>query len=71
MTGRSTTDQAFRKATYKEALEIIMSWGVEIPTYQRQEATLISTARINEETIPKDLTSYYTFVYEIEKLQLK
>ena len=70
MTGRSTTDQAFRKATYKEALEIIMSWGVEIPTYQRQEATLFSTERVNVATIPGDMTPYYGWAAEIHNLEL-
>ncbi|MBR3842107.1 MAG: ABC transporter substrate-binding protein [Christensenellaceae bacterium] len=70
MTGRSTTDQAFRKATYKEALELIMSWGVELPTYQRQEATLFSTERVNVSTIPGDMTPYYGWAAEIHKLEL-
>ena len=70
MTGRSTTDQAFRKATYKEALEIVMSWGVEIPTYQRQEATLFSTERVNVATIPGDMTPYYGWASEIHTLEL-
>ena len=69
--GRNSTDQTYRKAVYKEALDFVADYAVEVPIYQRQEASFISTARINEETIPKDLTSYYTFVYEIEKLQLK
>ena len=69
--GRNSTDQIYRKAVYKEALDFVVDFAVEVPVYQRQEATFISTARINEETIPKDLTTYYTFVYEIEKLQLK
>ena len=70
MAGRSTTDQAFRKATYKEALELIMSWGVELPTYQRQEATLFSTERVNVSTIPGDMTPYYGWAAEIHKLEL-
>ena len=70
MTARSTTDQAFRKATYKDALELIMSWGVELPTYQRQEATLFSTERVNVDTIPGDLTPYYGWAAEIHNLEL-
>jgi len=70
MTGRSTTDQAFRKATYKEALELIMEWGVEIPTYQRQEATLFSTERVNVETIPGDMTPFYGWAAEIHALEM-
>lgn len=70
MDGRSSTDQAFRKATYKSALELLMDWGVEVPTYQRQEATLISTERVNIETIPGDLTPYYGWLAEVHTLEL-
>ena len=70
MTGRTSPDQAFRKATYKEALELIMSWGVELPTYQRQEATLFSTERVNTSTIPADMTPYYGWASEIHNLEL-
>ena len=70
MEGRSSTDQAFRKATYKEALELIMAWGVEVPTYQRQEATLFSTERVNMDTVPGDLTPYYGWMAEIHTLEL-
>ena len=70
MEGRSSTDQAFRKATYKTALEEIMAWGVEVPTYQRQEATLVSTERVNVATIPGDLTPYYGWLAEIHTLEL-
>ena len=70
MTGRTTTDQAFRKATYKEALELIMEWGVELPTYQRQEATLFSTERVNVETIPGDMTPFYGWASEIHTLEM-
>ena len=70
MTGRTTTDQAFRKATYKEALELIMEWGVELPTYQRQEATLFSTERVNVATIPADMTPFYGWASEIHLLDM-
>ena len=70
MEGRGSTDQAFRKATYKEALELIMSWGVELPTYQRQEATLFSTERVNIDTVPGDLTPFYGWLAEAHTLEL-
>ena len=69
--GRNSTDQIYRKAVYKEALDFVVDFAVEVPVYQRQDATFISTARIEEESIPKDLTTYYSFIAEIEKLQLK
>lgn len=55
MEARSTTDQAFRKATYKQCLEIIMDWGVEIPTYQRQECFVFSTERVNMDTVTPEI----------------
>ena len=70
MEGRGSTDQAFRKATYKEALELVMSWGVELPTYQRQEATLFSTERVNMSTVPGDLTPFYGWLSEVHTLEL-
>ena len=70
MDGRSTTDQAFRKATYKAALELLMDWGVEVPTYQRQEATLVSTERVNVDSIPGDLTPYYGWLAEVHTLEM-
>ena len=71
MTGRSTTDQAFRKATYKEALETIMEWGVEIPTYQRQECTLFSTERINIDTLTPDMTPYWKWFADIQTMEMQ
>ncbi len=43
---RQTTDQEARKAMYKEAMEIILDWGVELPVYQRCDATIFSSERI-------------------------
>lgn len=70
MEGRTNTDQAFRKAVYKEALDFIVDYAVEIPIYQRQNGTVFSSARINMDTIPADLTTYYGYAAEIEKIQM-
>ena len=70
MEGRTSTDQAFRKATYKEALEVIMDWGVELPTYQRQNATLFSTERVNMATVAGDLTPFYGWLAEIHTVEM-
>ena len=53
MAARQTTDQEARKAMYKEAMEIILDWGVELPVYQRSEATIFSTERVNIDTSGK------------------
>lgn len=67
---RSSADNTYRKAAYKEALEIILSWGVELPLYQRKEATVLSTERVNVATMPMDSTPYYSWKEEIEALEL-
>ena len=68
---RQTTDQDARKAMYKEAMEIILDWGVELPVYQRSEATIFSSERIDTATIPNDMTPYWTYQSEINKIALK
>ena len=70
MAARQTTDQEARKAMYKEAMEIILDWGVELPVYQRSEATIFSTERVNIDTIAKDMTPYWTYKSELNNLEL-
>ena len=67
---RQTTDQEARKTMYKEAMDIILDWGVELPVYQRSEATIFSTERVNVDTIAKDQTPYWTYMAELNKMEL-
>lgn len=71
MEGRTSADQSFRKATYKAAMDIIKDWGVEIPNYQRQDCIVFSTERVNTETLPKDMTTFYGWMAAIEGIELK
>ena len=68
---RQTTDQEARKAMYKEAMEIILDWGVELPVYQRSNATIFSSERLVVDSIPKDMTPYWTFLSEIDQILVK
>lgn len=68
---KSITDRAERKALYKEAMEIVMDWGVEVPVYQRKEAIGYSAQRVDATTFPEDLTPFYGAMSEIHKLKLK
>ena len=70
MDARTNTDQAFRKAKYKECLDFIVDFAVEIPIYQRQECSLFSAERINLDTVCKDETTYYGWKSEIETLEM-
>ena len=68
---RVTTNQAVRKALYKEALDFVVDYAVEIPIYQRQDCMVFSTKRIDTDSIAKDQTTYYNFYREIEKIKMK
>lgn len=69
--GRTNTDQTYRKAIYKEALDFIVDYAVEIPIYQRQEGTAYSVERINMDTVAKDQTTYYSWFNDIETIEMK
>ncbi len=71
MDARQSTDQSYRKGLYKAAMELIMDWGVELPIYQRSDATLFSSERVDVTSIPKDMTPYWTWKSEIEVLKAK
>lgn len=69
--GRTSTNQAYRKAIYKEALDYIVDFAVEVPIYQRQNGHLVSAERIDLNSVPKDITTYYDYYNELENLKLK
>lgn len=68
---RSSTDQTYRKSMYKACLDKVIDWAVEIPVYQRQNAVIFSTERVNMDTVTRDITTFYGWLSEIEKLELK
>lgn len=70
MDARTSDDQSYRKTVYKQCLDIVMDWAVEIPVYQRQNCTLISTKRVNVDTVTKDITSFYSWMKEIENIEM-
>ncbi len=67
---RQSLDQSFRKQIYKSCLDIIVDWAVEIPVYQRQNAIIFSTERVNIDTVTPDITTYYPWLNEIQNLEL-
>ena len=68
---RASTDQQYRKAVLKSALDIIVDWADEIPVYQRQNAIIFSTQRVNIDSITPDITTFYGWMSEIENITLK
>lgn len=68
---RTSADQTFRKGMYKECLDIIMEWAVEIPMYQRKNCVVWSSERVNSDTVTPDITPFYGWLSEIENIELK
>ena len=68
---RQSMDRDYRKSLYRGCLEIIADWAVEIPMYQRENAVVFSSERIDTQTITKDMTPFWSWENEIESLQLK
>ena len=69
--GRSSADTEYRKSVYKSAMEIIMDWGCELPTYQRKDCTEASSIRVVTDTLPKDMTPYWGWYAEISTLAVQ
>lgn len=70
MTARESLDQNYRKTMYKACLDIVVDWAVEVPVYQRQNAIIFSTERVNMSTVTPDITTFYKWYSEIEKIEL-
>ena len=68
---RKSLDQSFRKTMYKDCLDIILDWGVEIPVYQRKNAVIFSTERVNIDSVTPDITPFYPWLSEIQNITLK
>ena len=66
----ASTDQAYRKAIYKDCLDIVIDWACEIPTYQRQNAIIFSTQTVNLDTVTPDITTFYGWMAEIQDLRM-
>lgn len=71
MDARASADQSYRKSVYKQCLDIILDWAVEVPIYQRQDCLTFSTERVNIDSITPDVTPYWGWMAEIEKLEMK
>ena len=67
---RTSTDQEFRKEMYKACLDTIIDWACEIPVYQRQNAIIFSTERINIDTVTPDITTFYNWGEEIQDMEM-
>ncbi|MBE5784790.1 MAG: ABC transporter substrate-binding protein [Clostridiales bacterium] len=67
---RESDDQSYRKSVYKQCLDLIIDWAVEIPAYQRQNCIVFSTERINIDTLTPDITTFWGWMNDIELLEM-
>ncbi len=67
---RTSTDQDYRKEMYKACLDTIIDWACEIPVYQRQNAVIFSTERVNMDTMTPDITTFYKWYAEIQNVEM-
>lgn len=65
---RQSDDQAYRKAIYKQCLDIIVENAVEIPAYQRQNSIIFSTERIDIPTITPDITTFWGWLQDNQEI---
>ena len=59
------------KKAIRECLDIILDWAIEVPFYQRQCAVFVSAERVDFNTFPKEITTNYSWMKEIENIVMK
>jgi len=69
MKARKSLDKSYRKTVYKECLEMIVDWAVEIPVYQRQNAIIFSNERVNMASVTPDITTFYGWLSEVQNIE--
>lgn len=62
---------ARRKRLYKRSYQKIFNIAVEVPVCEQQMAMMYSPARIDMDTMTKDITGYYSWINEIENIEMK
>lgn len=69
--GRSVLDDATRATYYKEALDLVMSLAVELPTYQRTNLLVYNSSKIDPASLNTEITAYEGLISNIWKLNLR
>lgn len=60
-----------RKKLYKRSYQRLFNMAVEVPVCEQQTAIMYSSARIDIDTMTKDVTCYYSWINEIENIEMK
>lgn len=67
---RTTDDKAKRRELYKSCYDIILDWAVVVPCYQRKDLTVFSAQTVETGSIAPDLSPWWGWMREIDKLKL-
>ena len=68
----ASKDNEELKTAYGSCLTILFEeYAVEIPVYQRSDCVLFSTLRVNKDTLPENMTGYYSWIDEAELIEKK
>ena len=67
---RQSADRNYRRATYKQCLDIVLDWAVEIPVYQRKDCTVYRSATVKISSITPDTTPFWSYLAEIHKVEV-
>ena len=68
---RHSIDQEYRKQVFFACFDKILDWAVEVPTYQRSNAIIFSTERVNIDSVTPDITTFYGWMNEIQNMRMK
>ncbi len=67
---RQSDNQEVRKALYKQCLDIILDWAVEVPSYQRKNCTIVSPQRVIIDSLTPEITTMWGWMNDIELIQM-
>ena len=62
---------SIKKKKYQGLYDNILEMAVEVPVIEQQSAIMCSSSRINTDTMAKDITVYYSWINEIENIEMK
>ncbi len=68
--GLKTMDREKRKEIYAQAMDIVMDEACEMPFYQRKNMNVFNKNVIDIDTLPEELTPYWSWNSQIETLEL-
>lgn len=60
-----------RKKLYQRCFRIVLRCAVEVPVCEYRQSCMFSAKRVDTETIPQDSTPYYSWLNEVQKVEMK